>query len=64
MVSIQTTGKLFRPHFTTTATTEKSQFIAHLRAVSVFSQGNNSVKFEFFFKKQQVVLAAESSDLG
>ena len=51
-------------NFSTTAATEKAQLIAALRAVAVFSQGNNSVRLEVFSSKQQVVLAAESSDLG
>jgi len=50
--------------FSTTANTEKAQLIAALRTASVFSQGNNSVKLEVFSSKQQLVLAAESSDLG
>jgi len=50
--------------FTTTLTTEKSSLINALRAASVFSQGGNTVKLDILSGKQQLVVAAESSELG
>ena len=50
--------------FSTNLATEKTSLINALRTVSVFSQNNNSVKAQILPVKQQLVLTAESSDLG
>ena len=50
--------------FSTIAVTEKSALINALRTAAVFSQNNNSVKTEVLTNNQQVVLTAESSELG
>jgi DNA polymerase-3 subunit beta len=50
--------------FATTITTEKNQLVGALRAAAVFSQSNNSVSLEFFSDRQQLVLIAESAELG
>lgn len=50
--------------FKTNVVTEKLPLISALRAVAVFSQGSNSVRFEFSREKQLITLTAESSELG
>jgi DNA polymerase-3 subunit beta len=50
--------------FTTTAATEKTPLVNALRAVAIFGQNSNSVNVVFSEEKQQIVLTAESSDLG
>lgn len=50
--------------FTTTVVAEKSALVSALRAVGVFSQSSNSVRFNFSQSKQFLILSAESSDLG
>jgi DNA polymerase-3 subunit beta len=50
--------------FTTTSTVEKNSLVNALRAVAIFGQNGNSVNMAFSEEKQQVVLNAESSDLG
>lgn len=44
--------------------TEKLPLLSALRAVAVFSQGGNSVRFEFSQENQTLILSAESSELG
>ncbi len=51
-------------NFQTITTTDKSQLVSALRAASIFSRNTNSIKFEFSGKKQQLILTAESADLG
>ncbi len=51
-------------NFITTVVTEKAPLASALRTAAVFSQANNSVKVEVLESKQQLVLTAESSDLG
>jgi len=50
--------------FITTAVTEKTPLVNALRAAAVFGQNSNSVNVAFSEEKQQMVLTAESSDLG
>jgi DNA polymerase-3 subunit beta len=50
--------------FITTTTTEKALLVNALRAAAVFGQNSNSVNVVFSEEKQQMVLTAESSDLG
>lgn len=50
--------------FLTTTVTEKNPLVNALRAASVFGQNSNSVNVEFLSDKQQIVLTAESPDLG
>src|SRR6185369_11164170 len=50
--------------FNTTITTEKSALVSALKAGSIFSQNNNSVKFEYNAQKEKLVLSTESSELG
>jgi DNA polymerase III subunit beta len=50
--------------FQATAVAEKSALVSALRAAAVFGHNSNSVNVEFFQDKQQMVLTAESSDLG
>ncbi len=50
--------------FGTTATTQKLPLMSALKTAAVFSQGSNSVKVDFDEKKQQIVITAESSELG
>ena len=38
--------------------------VSALKAASIFTQNNHSVRFEFSSQKQTLVLKAESSDLG
>jgi DNA polymerase-3 subunit beta len=51
-------------NFETTAITEKSAMVSALRAAAVFGQNSNSVNLAFSVEKQQIVLTAESADLG
>ena len=51
-------------NFVTTVVTEKIPLTNALRTAAVFSQSNNSVKVEFFEGKQELVLTAESAELG
>jgi DNA polymerase-3 subunit beta len=50
--------------FSTTSITERSAFINALRAVAIFGQNGSSVNILFSANDQQMVLTAESSDLG
>lgn len=50
--------------FTTTAVTEKNSLVNALRAVAIFGQNGSSVSMVFSEDKQQMELAAESSELG
>lgn len=50
--------------FETTAVTEKNPLVSALRAAAVFGQNSNSVNVLFSTEKQQMVLTAESSELG
>jgi DNA polymerase-3 subunit beta len=50
--------------FSTMVTVQKQPLANALKAAAVFSQSSNSVKFEFFQDKQQIVLTSESSELG
>lgn len=51
-------------NFVTTVVTEKAPLASALKTAAVFSQTNNSVKLEVLENNQQLVLTAESSDLG
>jgi DNA polymerase-3 subunit beta len=51
-------------NFQTTAVTEKTSLINALRAAAVFSQNSNSVNLDFSAENQQIILAAESAELG
>lgn len=51
-------------NFQTTAVVEKNQLVSALKAASIFSRNTNSIKFEFSEKQQQLILTAESPDLG
>jgi len=50
--------------FNTTITTDKSSLVSALRAGSIFSQNNNSVKFSYNPETQKLILSTESQDLG
>jgi DNA polymerase-3 subunit beta len=50
--------------FSTNVETEKQPLVSALKAASIFTQNNHSVRFEFSAQKQTLVLKAESSDLG
>ena len=50
--------------FATTAATEKNAFVSALRAVAIFGQNGSSVNMVFSEEKQQIVLTAESPELG
>lgn len=50
--------------FITTIQTQKLLFINALKAGGIFSQGNNSVKFDYSQEKQQLTVTSESQDLG
>lgn len=50
--------------FSTVITTDKQPLINALRTTGIFSQGTNSVKFEYDESKQVLILVAESQDLG
>ncbi len=50
--------------FITTSVTEKTPLVNALRAAAVFGQNSNSVNVGFSEEKQQMVLTAESPDLG
>ena len=50
--------------FSTNAILQKQSLISALRAASVFSQSNNSIKFNLEPKSQKLVITAESAELG
>lgn len=50
--------------FSTTAVLGKADLVSALKAAAVFSQNNHSVNLQFLLAKQQVLLTAESSELG
>ena len=51
-------------NFNTTIKAPKQQLVSALKAVSVFSQNNNSIELHFSKEKQFLSVAAESPDLG
>ncbi len=50
--------------FLTTIHTKKQDFTNSLKAGAIFSQGSNSVKFDYNSEKQVLRVTSESSDLG
>ncbi len=50
--------------FLTTIHTKKQDFVNSLKAGSIFSQGSNSIKFNYDSEKQILTVTSESSDLG
>lgn len=50
--------------FLTTIHTKRQDFISSLKAGAIFSQGNNSVKFDYSAEKQILTVTSEASDLG
>lgn len=51
-------------NFNTIITTSKQELTSALKTAGIFSQGNNSIKFDYSKAKQSLVLTAESADLG